>query len=250
VEIIPSVFLSPSAQEYNSYVTGGSEEYYMNLIADRMEPYLRSSGITYKRNDPEKRFTDAINASNAGNFDVHLALHSNAAPENLSGKLRGIDIYYAPSSEASERLAVIIANNFEEIYPLPEKSRAVPTSTLGEVLRTRAVAVLAEIGYHDNVDDAEWITGNLDLIAQNLTESLCDYFGIPFIQAGPVMRGTVVTDPGSGVNIRKFPSVTSAVVGYAPDGAEVMIYGRYNDWYVVSYNGINGYASAFYVVMG
>jgi len=247
---MPSVFLSPSTQEFNMYGTGNSEEYYMNLIADRMEPYLRSSGITYKRNDPSKRFTAAISDSNAGNYDVHLALHSNAAPESLSGQLRGIDIYYAPSSQSSQRLATIIANNFESIYPLPEKSRAVPTTTLGEVLKTRAVAVLAEIGYHDNVADATWIINNLDAIAVNLVESLCDYFGIPFIPAGPVMRGIVVTDPGSGVNIRKSPSTSAAIIGYAPDGAEVRIYGKYNNWYVVEYNGVTGYSSSMYVVMG
>ena len=36
---MPNVFLSPSTQEWNPYVNGGSEEFYMNQIADRMEPY-------------------------------------------------------------------------------------------------------------------------------------------------------------------------------------------------------------------
>ena len=38
---MPSIYLSPSTQQYNEYVNGGSEEYYMNLVADAMEPYLR-----------------------------------------------------------------------------------------------------------------------------------------------------------------------------------------------------------------
>lgn len=75
---MPSVFLSPSTQEWNPYINGGNEEEYMNLIADAMEPYLRSSGISYVRNDPCRNVTGAIADSNAGNFDVHLALHSNA----------------------------------------------------------------------------------------------------------------------------------------------------------------------------
>lgn len=221
----------------------------MNLLADRMEPYLRSSGIKYVRNDPARQFAGAIKDSNAGNYDVHLALHTNAAPDNLKGQLRGIDIYYAPKSQSSQRLATIIANNFESIYPLPDKSRARPTSTLGEVLNTKAVAVLTEIGYHDNQEDAAWITRNLNRIAANLVESLCDYFGIPFIEAGPVMRGIVVTDPGSRVNIRRFPSLSAEITGTAPDGAEVQIYGKYNEWYVIGYNGKTGYSSSKYVVM-
>jgi len=44
---MPKIFLSPSTQEWNEYVTGGTEEQYMNLLADRMEPYLRSSGISW-----------------------------------------------------------------------------------------------------------------------------------------------------------------------------------------------------------
>ena len=51
---MPSVFLSPSTQEWNAYTGGGTEEEYMNLLADRMEPYLRSSGISYVRNCPDK----------------------------------------------------------------------------------------------------------------------------------------------------------------------------------------------------
>ena len=51
---MPKIFLSPSTQEYNEYYDGsGSEEYYMNLIADYMEPYLTASGIQYTRNDPK-----------------------------------------------------------------------------------------------------------------------------------------------------------------------------------------------------
>lgn len=80
---MPSVFLSPSTQEWNPYVNGGNEEFYMNQVADRMEPYLRASGIEYRRNDPSRGAVGAIADSNAGNFDVHLALHSNAAPESL-----------------------------------------------------------------------------------------------------------------------------------------------------------------------
>ena len=49
---MPIVFLSPSTQDWTPYVTGsGSEEYWMNRIVDAMEPYLRSNGIRYRRND-------------------------------------------------------------------------------------------------------------------------------------------------------------------------------------------------------
>ena len=182
-------------------------------------------------------------------YDVHLALHSNAAPESMSGQLRGIDIYYSPYSMSSERLAITIANNLKSIYPLPSRVTARPTTTLGEIRRTNAVAVLCELGYHDNVEDAAWIKGNLNQIAANLTESLCDYFGIPFVMPTAVVKGVVVTD-GSGLNLRTYPSTTGSLITSIPNGSAVTIYGTVNGWYIVEWNGLTGYVLADYIVIG
>ena len=58
---MPSIFLSPSVQEFNEYYDGsGSEEYYMNLIANAMEPYLVASGISFTRNNPNDSLSQVI----------------------------------------------------------------------------------------------------------------------------------------------------------------------------------------------
>ena len=75
------IYLSPSTQENNLYVNGGTEEYWMNRLADAMVPLLDASGIEYVRNTPEMTAASSITASNQGDHDLHLALHSNAAPE-------------------------------------------------------------------------------------------------------------------------------------------------------------------------
>ncbi len=244
---MPRIFLSPSTQEWNPYVTEGkNEELVMNQLADAMEPYLRSTGIEYVRNNPSRNVAGAIADSNAGNFDVHLALHSNAAPQQFSGMLRGIDIYFAPRSYHSETLATIIANNLQRIYPMPEDVTARPTTSLGEVLRTKAVAVLAEIGYHDNPEDAEWLQNNLQLIAQTMVLSLADYFGIPFIEAGPVIPGTVDTQ-GSRLNLRSYPSLAGKILIQIPDGTQLLLYGETDGWYVTEYNGQTGYVSGEFI---
>lgn len=249
-----TVFLSPSTQEFNNYATEGNEELYMNILADRMEPYLRSSGIKYVRNDRNKPVSEAIKESNSGNYDIHFALHTNAGGEDFAGKLRGIDIYYDPDSIDSRRLATITANNLQEIYPLPNKSRALPTDYLGEVLRTRAVAVLCELGYHDNLEDERWLKDNINEIARVLSQSICDYFGIPLIEPSKTFIGTVVTNGYSNLNIRNYPSIESTVIGTIPNSSEVIIYGIYyatpeDIWYVVDYNGIVGYANAYYIIV-
>ncbi len=243
---MPSVFLSPSTQQWNQYVNGGNEEQQMNLIADAMEPYLRSSGITYSRNDPDRDVRGAIADSNSRYYDVHLALHSNAGGGRFAGILSGIDIYYSPYSAQSEKLADIIVNNLKNIYPNPSKVNTLPTTSLGEVTQTRAVAVLCELGYHDNPEDAEWIKANTQSIARSLVQALCDYFGIPFIEAVPARTGTVTTD-GSNLNIRSLPNTNSRVVGVIPNRAEVTVLGQTGNWYVVSYGGMTGYAAADYI---
>ena len=102
-----SVFLSPSTQEYNQFVNGGTEEYYTNLIADAMVPYLRAAGIDFSRNNPNGTVIDSVNASNSGNYDFHLAIHTNAAPANLSGRIQGPDVYYYRDSPRSKAAAEI-----------------------------------------------------------------------------------------------------------------------------------------------
>ena len=240
---MPVLFLSPSTQEWNPYADGrGNEEMVMNQLATAMEPYLRSSGSVFVRNDPERNVAGAIADSNAGKFDVHLALHSNAAPQQFAGLLRGIDVYFAPSSYDSELLATITANNLQRIYPIENQVVARPTNSLGEVLRTKAVAILAEIGYHDNPEDAEWIRKNLTQIAQNLVLSLTDYFGIPYISASEPFYGTVVTN-GSRLNLRDYPALTGTILTQIPDGTQVILYGETDGWFVTTYNGKTGYIS-------
>ena len=177
-----SVFLSPSTQEYNIYVTGKSEEYYANLIADAMVPYLRASGISFGRNDPSGTVSTSIALSNAGNYNLHLAIHSNAAPENLSGLIKGPDVYYYRDSSRGKAAAEIFANNLKLIYPDPSLVSTVPTTTLVELRRTKAPAVLVEVAYHDNVEDANWIIENIEEIAENLALSVADFLGVPFIE--------------------------------------------------------------------
>ena len=88
---MPIIYLSPSTQENNLYVTGtGSEEYWMNRLADAMIPYLNSCGIRYTRNTPDMTAASSIRQANQGWYDFYLALHSNASGEGNYGGTRGI----------------------------------------------------------------------------------------------------------------------------------------------------------------
>ena len=247
---MPITYLSPSTQEGNQYVTGtGSEEYWMNRLADALEPYLRSSAIAFDRNTPEMTAGSSVRQANSrGGYDFYLALHSNASGSGATeGKQRGIIAFYYPTSRAGERAATIFADNLGRIYPLPEQVYTRATTSLGEVSQSAYPAVLLEIGYHDNTADARWIEGNIPEIARSLALSLTEYFGIPFITPIVPWTGIVNVDYGT-LNLRTFPNSTSSLAADLPAGAEVTVYGEYEDWLVVQYHGRTGYASARYIV--
>ena len=245
---MPFLFLSPSTQDFNPYVTTGNEQYWMNQLADRMEPYLFASGLNVTRNDPNGSAAQSIRASNAGTYDFHLALHSNASPEALAGRQRGVDIYYFPASEEGLRMANILVDNLKPIYPLPERVRALPTVLIGEVRRTKAPSVLAELGYHDNVEDADWLTGNLEEIAAALSEGVTEYFGLPFLTPSEPRTGIVTLSSGT-LNLRSLPTTDAAVLAQLPNGATVTILGQFDEWYTVEYDGLHGFASSRYITL-
>ena len=132
---MPRIFLSPSTQEYNPYITGnGSEEYFMNQIADAMEPYLLANTIRFTRNTPDMTAASSIRLANSGSYDFYLALHSNGSTDGTKeGAVRGVIAFYYPTSANGRRAADIFVKNLKDIYPLPDKVYARATTTLGEV---------------------------------------------------------------------------------------------------------------------
>lgn len=245
---MPIIYLSPSTQEFNPYITTGNEEEWMNRLADNMEPYLTASGIRYVRNSPSGTAVNAIRESNAGSYDLHLALHSNAALGDLSGKLRGINVYYYPGSPQGERASKLIAEGLKTIYPLPDLVKAEPTTSIGEVGKVSAPSAFIELGYHDNPDDAAWIQNNLDEIARNIVQSLTKYFGIPFFTPQPPRRGVVDVTWGY-LNIRSRPDPKAEVIAKAYDGAALSVLNSYNGWYLVRFGDIVGYAASDYITL-
>lgn len=245
---MPKIYLSPSTQEYNPYITGnGSEEYFMNLVVDAMEPYLLSSGIQFDRNSPDMTAASSIAQANRGQYDFYLALHSNASGDGSSeGRVRGIIAFYYPTSTNGRRGAEIIADNLKNIYPLPDLVTTRATTALGEVRQPRFPAVLVEMGYHDNLADARWIESNIENIARNLVQSMTEYFGIPFMEpAAP--QPAVVSTQGGVLNLRSYPSTSGGIIARMPNGTNVTVYGQNNGWYVVRYGDLIGYASAGYI---
>lgn len=170
------VFLSPSTQEYNvGYGDYGTEEYRMNRIADILEQILKSEGYTVYRNDPDKKVSSSVSMSNEIGPDIHVALHSNASSQGYSSQ--GPEIFANRPNTPGARLAEDIYEEIMKIYPDTTKGRGVLyTSSLYEIVRTNAPAVLIEIAFHDNPEDANWIINNENEIARAIADGINIYF--------------------------------------------------------------------------
>lgn len=243
---MPSIYLSPSTQQNNITVLGKSEEYYMNLIADAMIPYLNASNIAYVRNTPQMTALESARQSNLGNYDLHLAIHSNAAGENNIGSRTGAEFYYYPGSANGLRAAVLFANNYEEIYPAPSNVKIQPLATLIELNKTRAPALMAEVGFHDNIDDASWIADNIETIARNLAISVADYLNVPLREPNEIRNGIVNISQGY-LNVRTAPDSGAFIIATLSPGTAVSLIESLPGWYYVNDGTVSGFVSSKYI---
>ena len=182
------VYISPSLQEWNvGYGNYGTEEQRMNLIADVLDYELKRHGLTTDRNSPDMTLAQAVADSNSVNPKVHVALHSNASS---SGQARGAEVYAHRFGGAGEELARGVYERIEEIAPTPGLGVKEGYSTFGgqgmyELRRTKAPAILAEVAFHDNPEDAQFVIDNIYELGQAIAKGVLDYFDIDYVEDTP-----------------------------------------------------------------
>lgn len=243
-----TVFLSPSLQEFNPYITGnGSEADFMNRLADAMIPGLLLGGVALSRSDRNGTVADAIRKSNSYGPDLHVALHSNASPEGMEGRMQGPEIYYYKDSAEGLRAAELIAAQIGQVYPFGDTVTLIPTDReLAELVQTKAPAVFVEVGYHDNPADAAWIETNLPAIADAINRGIADYLEIPFLDTNGARVGRVTLDSGT-LNLRAAPSTNARVIASLENGEIVVIQRSVPGWYQLLTGEGTGYAAAQYI---
>lgn len=177
-----TVYLSPSTQERNiGCGTYGTEEKRMNEVADVVQKILIDHGITVYRNKPEWRLWQVVKDSNSKSPDLHFAIHSNA------GGGRGAEIYVYSLGGIEEKAARLIYKEIEAITQTADRGVKF-NPKLYELNSTTAPAILAEVAFHDNKEDADWIMGNIEEIGTALAKGVLKYFGIEYKDAQTLYR--------------------------------------------------------------
>lgn len=179
-----SVYLSPSTQEKNVGVGNyGTEEKMMNKVADVTERVLKGHGLTVYRNKSEMLLAQVVTDSNNKKPDIHFAIHSNAS----NGRARGCEVYCHKFGGEGEKLAKLVYSEIEPLTPSADKGIKEGYNFYGtgkhmyELAKTNAPAALVEIAFHDNAEDAKWITYNIEEIGIALAKGVLKYFGIEHI---------------------------------------------------------------------
>jgi N-acetylmuramoyl-L-alanine amidase len=173
---MPKIYLSPSFQDHNVGVGDfGTEERRCNEIADVVERELKKSDkFVVIRNKPEMSLLEVIRDSNKNNPDIHFSIHTNAGADTA----RGCEVYAYKPNTNGDKLAQIVYRRLSAITP-PE-DRGVKYNSLAETTQTKAIAVLTEVSFHSNKEDAEWIINNIEKIGKELAMSLYEYYGIEY----------------------------------------------------------------------
>lgn len=181
---MPKIYLSPSFQQQNIGVGDyGTEERRCNEIADVVERELKkNSNFTIVRNNRNMSLNEVIVDSNKSNSDIHFSIHTNAGPASA----RGCEVYAYAKNTEGDKLAQIVYRRLSAITP--SEDRGVKYNSLAETRQTKAIAVLTEVAFHSNEEDAKWIIDNIELIGKELAKSLYEYFNIEYKEntTGPV----------------------------------------------------------------
>lgn len=177
------VYLSPSVQDMNiGYGEYLSEEFRMNLVADVVGYELDRHGLTYVRNSPDMTLTQVVRDSNRVNPKVHVAIHSNASTTGLG---RGAEVYVYRFGGKAEKLADDIYYFLSEVTPVDDLGVKEGYDAFGgkgyyELKKTTAPAVLVEVSFHDNPEDAQFIIDHTYELGVAIAKGILEYFGIPY----------------------------------------------------------------------
>lgn len=225
------IYLSPSKQESNyGYGNYGSEEQRMNQLVDAMIPYLDASGVGHYRNNPTMSTIQIVADSDNKKANFHLAIHSNAGNKTA----RGCEVLIYQNGGERERMAQIIYDKLSAITPTADRGIKV-NPALTELKLTDAPACLVEIAFHDNAEDATFIMENIKKIARTLSECICEYFDVTFVDPYYVAPAPVVSAPipesgsflvrvtATDLKIRSGAGTNFTSLGYVKPGAYTII---------------------------
>ena len=224
------IYLSPSNQTANKFVTGNTNEGTVWLdIAKRTAKILEAYDCEVKVSLASQTLAARAAEAKAWGADVYIAMHSNAAGTANKGA-RGVEVYYDPNKgAATKKLAQEVLNQLGTLF----KSRGLKQSTkLIDCYKPAMPSVIGECGFHDNAQDATLILENKDKIAQLYCNALVLNLNLkkkgeePAPSPDPEPKPDIVLTAGAEIQLSKEPLYVSATA----TARSSTITGKYYFW--------------------
>ena len=170
------IYLSPSNQTGNKFITGNTSEGAVWYdIAVRLQKLLGEYNCETKLSKPSQTLGVRADEAKAWGADVYIAMHSNAAGTANKGA-HGVEVYYDPNKGTkTKQLAQAVLDQLKTLFT----SRGLKTSSkLIDCYKPAMPSIIGECGFHDNKADALLIMHNKDKIAQLYCAALVKYLGL------------------------------------------------------------------------
>lgn len=171
------IYLSPSSQTANTYAVGNTNEAAQcRKIALAAKVALERCGFEVKANVTESEYSNRVKESNSWGADAHIPIHTNAS----NGKVAGFRGFYYTEGNAGHKLLAAIES---EVAPITvgTSDRLSARPELYEVKNSKAPCAYLELGFHDNVVEAQYIIDHTDDLAEAICKGVCKYYGAKYV---------------------------------------------------------------------
>ena len=143
-------------------------------VADLVAGYLTAAGVEVVGNLQSDSLEEVVDASNESEADLFISIHCNAC----NGNARGTEVWYYHRSANGELLADCIRNQIVDALGTADRGskRAKPgVNGLYVLNNTGATAVLVELAFIDNEQDAQLLCEKQDDFARAIARGVTDY---------------------------------------------------------------------------
>ena len=167
---------NPDPGAVNQY-SGLRESDVTKKVADLLEGYLTAAGVDVVGSLQSDSLEEVCTESNISGADIFISIHCNAA---ASEQANGTETWYHAHSISGRALADCIQSRI--ISSLETTDRGTKGATPGVnglyvLNNTNAIAVLVELAFISNIDDAILLADNADDFARAIACGVTDYQG-------------------------------------------------------------------------
>ena len=143
-------------------------------VAELVEQYLTAAGVEVVGNLQSDSLEEVVDVSNESEADLFISIHCNAC----NGNARGTEVWYCHRSVNGELLADCIRNQIVDALGTADRgSKGAQPGVNGLYVlnNTGATAVLVELAFIDNEQDAQLLREKQDDFARAIARGVTDY---------------------------------------------------------------------------